>query len=678
MLKRGLGVLATVLVVVVVVVIAVVLIYNSNTSVLLSPSFPADVNGDGIVNILDQSLVKDCLFRPVNGSCAGADLNSDGIINILDQSRVKNYLFTRLVSCSDNDGGINETGSGTLTEVWAAPNGTITFVNEDVCIGEFVSEWYCNDGYPDLVAVECESTCVNGACVSNRSLTVNFIQPFDGAVVSDIVTISASASTSFVSDIDLDLYVQGSLQSNGVLGGGCGAGPAGGSCSAHGVWKWNSTGFIGRNVSISARASAAEFQERKDINVMVKSVGNETCTDTDGGIDYLNNGTASDSSGNVTTDSCSLNGAYITEAYCGADSRVKTDADVSCFGVFGADYICQSGACVLNQTVSNQSSSKEMHLLRVKVNSALGRNTTDIEEWRDLSWNVVCDDKTIGDDCFMGSAQIRINDIVHVSGGEQKALVSGRSGTYLDKEFRELWTFERVAGGNNPDPEEYLVASYFGKADIPTNDTLSCSDFGYDEGTVGLCSDGTTYDLSSCKNVSRSCTDHDIYAGENQIFINSSASAGVSFTPGPGCPGEPSGPGVGGGGAGLDICLDLNTLRELVCNSDDTLGTLQVNCTNGCLNGACLGGSGSSGSGSSGSGSSGSGSSGSGSSGGGSSGSGSSGSGSSGGGSGGGGLTCEACDNPLLFGDCSQAECSSISSGCIYEPGPFVEDCRSP
>jgi hypothetical protein len=116
----------------------------------------------------------------------------------------------------------------------------------------------------------------------------------------------------------------------------------------------------------------------------------------------------------------------------------------------------------------------------------------------------------------------------------------------------------------------------------------TCSHFGYNEGILSCCSDCNNLDFSSCKNATRTCTDHDI--GPNQFYTASYVSFSQSTIYGPSCPGEP-GPGPSGGGGSIsDTCntIDSNILFEGICFIDGTAGTMPYNCPNGCSNGACI------------------------------------------------------------------------------------------
>ena len=54
----------------------------------VAPQNPADVNGDGVVNILDLTLVA----QGIGSNEAGADVNGDGVINVFDLVFVANQF----------------------------------------------------------------------------------------------------------------------------------------------------------------------------------------------------------------------------------------------------------------------------------------------------------------------------------------------------------------------------------------------------------------------------------------------------------------------------------------------------------------------------------------------------------------------------------------------------------
>ncbi len=60
-------------------------------------SLPGDRNGDGVVNIVDLSMVKGDLFQPVDMMSCRSDLNLDGVVNIVDLNATKQNLFMTAV-----------------------------------------------------------------------------------------------------------------------------------------------------------------------------------------------------------------------------------------------------------------------------------------------------------------------------------------------------------------------------------------------------------------------------------------------------------------------------------------------------------------------------------------------------------------------------------------------------
>ena len=49
-----------------------------------------DADGNGIVNIIDKVMVRNCFGQPGTGACEDADVNCDGIVNIIDKVKVRN------------------------------------------------------------------------------------------------------------------------------------------------------------------------------------------------------------------------------------------------------------------------------------------------------------------------------------------------------------------------------------------------------------------------------------------------------------------------------------------------------------------------------------------------------------------------------------------------------------
>ena len=49
-----------------------------------APQLPADVNGDGAVNVLDLIELLLCFGQPADPPCDAADIVEDGVVNVLD------------------------------------------------------------------------------------------------------------------------------------------------------------------------------------------------------------------------------------------------------------------------------------------------------------------------------------------------------------------------------------------------------------------------------------------------------------------------------------------------------------------------------------------------------------------------------------------------------------------
>jgi len=73
----------------------------------------------------------------------------------------------------------------------------------------------------------------------------------------------------------------------------------------------------------------------------------------------------------------------------------------------------------------NASSEAESYLLRAKVrqDSSDGRNETDIEKYANGAWTSVCDEKTTGDSCDIGSVSLNIGAINYTSGSNESVRI---------------------------------------------------------------------------------------------------------------------------------------------------------------------------------------------------------------------------------------------------------------
>ena len=45
---------------------------------------PVDINGDGVINVLDLIDLLLCFGQPASPGCEAADINGDGTVNVLD------------------------------------------------------------------------------------------------------------------------------------------------------------------------------------------------------------------------------------------------------------------------------------------------------------------------------------------------------------------------------------------------------------------------------------------------------------------------------------------------------------------------------------------------------------------------------------------------------------------
>ena len=58
------------------------------------PVNPADLNGDGSVNIGDMSVIIDIILRGSTDSSGLGDLNGDGVVNITDLNAIINFILS--------------------------------------------------------------------------------------------------------------------------------------------------------------------------------------------------------------------------------------------------------------------------------------------------------------------------------------------------------------------------------------------------------------------------------------------------------------------------------------------------------------------------------------------------------------------------------------------------------
>ena len=57
---------------------------NGTTVWINQPPCPADISGDGVVNVLDLIDLLLCFGQPANPPCDIADVDGDGTVNVLD------------------------------------------------------------------------------------------------------------------------------------------------------------------------------------------------------------------------------------------------------------------------------------------------------------------------------------------------------------------------------------------------------------------------------------------------------------------------------------------------------------------------------------------------------------------------------------------------------------------
>ena len=57
---------------------------GTSTSTATAPPCPPDINGDGVVNVLDLIDLLLCFGQPAAPACSPEDINGDGNVNVLD------------------------------------------------------------------------------------------------------------------------------------------------------------------------------------------------------------------------------------------------------------------------------------------------------------------------------------------------------------------------------------------------------------------------------------------------------------------------------------------------------------------------------------------------------------------------------------------------------------------
>src|SRR3989344_1568892 len=288
----------------------------------------ADVNLDGKVNLIDMAFVKSkdgCNVSDYE-NCGRFDINGDGSVNLIDMALVKslNGCVPQVQQfCVDTDGGKNYFTKGTLT------NSSGTF--DDKCeglTGDGLSEQYCSGNISLTEYKSCYSLgnyyCSNGACVLNQ--TQNTCSDTDGGI---------------------NFFNKGTVVYN----------------YTNGTNGYNVDYCFFGNV-IHEYYCDASNTARLIANTTCSSLGNyycsngacvlnqtATCTDTDGGKNYYVKGTLVNGN-NTAVDYCSgANANGLIEFYCNGSSFIQ-DFLPSCTSL--GNYMCQNGACILNQTNSSQ------------------------------------------------------------------------------------------------------------------------------------------------------------------------------------------------------------------------------------------------------------------------------------------------------------------------------------
>jgi len=133
-----------------------------------------------------------------------------------------------------------------------------------------------------------------------------------------------------------------------------------------------------------------------------------------------------------------------------------------------------------------------------------------------------------------------------------------------------------------------LSSSEIKQVSQETNNSVApkCSDFGYQNGSVGSCCDSqcTKYDLSSCYRTALTCTDLD---GGQNYYNYSKVAVDIYTIYGNKCNSDQPMGGSAGRAEKLDKC-EGSSIIEAICKGDNTFSTELYSCPNGCQNGACI------------------------------------------------------------------------------------------
>jgi hypothetical protein len=234
-------------------------------------------------------------------------------------------------ACVDTDSGINHYVKGTTT------NNTLS--RQDECFIKYYTngsvqnkfecsntinyscgnqEYFCTDSWINSVATTCPNGCLNGACVVQNQTN----------------------QTCTDSDGGLNYYTPGNT--SGYYG--------------NSYYLYNDScnavnHILNEQFCLDNQAAASSFDcfslgsgYSCSDGACISNQTNQTCIDTDGGINYFVNGTLTNSTGNYL-DFCYGNILY--ERYC-TTSGGSAISSFNCTNL--GNYKCQNGACVLNQT----------------------------------------------------------------------------------------------------------------------------------------------------------------------------------------------------------------------------------------------------------------------------------------------------------------------------------------
>ena len=223
------------------------------------------------------------------------------------------FASLAFAACTDSDGGINYFVKGTVN------SSASTYT--DFCTGNTLTEFYCLNGTARNTTYACPYACSNGACI-NQTTPAN-----------------QTNSTCRDSDGGLNYYTFGAVYINGSSSPSCFDACQGSSSTLYECYCTSngSLSLVTYTCPYGCSNGACANQTTPTNQT------NNTCSDSDGGINYYVQGTTTNAT-TSKTDSCNVNN--LTEYYCSYGAVLST--------TYGCPYACSNGACINQTTPANQ------------------------------------------------------------------------------------------------------------------------------------------------------------------------------------------------------------------------------------------------------------------------------------------------------------------------------------